>query len=317
MPRSIDRTSFVYLDRCSINVDGGAIVAWRDGRRLILPSASIISVILGPGTKITHDAIKMMGCMGTCVLWMGADQTRFYAVGRPLSSSSKLIERQAEVVSNKKKRLACAKKMYGLRFEGIDTSSKNTMRSLMGMEGARMKRLYSMEADRVGIKWLSRLPTFESIEQFAKDYDHATVNRSLTIGNNVLYAVIMGILNAIGMSPALGIIHCGRADSFVYDVADLIKASTSIPVAFDVTIEHHADVNDVDRRTRFLIREKIREQKILNRIITFLKQLFMEDCDNEKVNADDLIWLDEDSGLWDASEILLPSHKNYGESLPC
>ena len=114
MPRSIDRCSFVYLDQASINVDGGSIIAWREGKKLVIPAASIVTVVLGPGSKITHDAIKLLGGVGTCVVWMGADQTRFYAAGRPLSSSSKLVEAQARIVSNSKKRLECAKKMYGL-----------------------------------------------------------------------------------------------------------------------------------------------------------------------------------------------------------
>ena len=97
--------------------------------------------------------MKLLGQAGTTIVWMGADQTRFYAAGRPLSASSKMVKAQARLVSDKRKRLACAKKMYGMRFPGIDASSKTTMDSLRGMEGARMREIYRHEADRVGIEW--------------------------------------------------------------------------------------------------------------------------------------------------------------------
>ena len=82
LPRSIDRVSFVYLDQTSINVDGGSIIAWRQGVKLALPVSSVICLILGPGATITHDAIKLIGGAGTAIVWMGSDQSRFYAAGK-------------------------------------------------------------------------------------------------------------------------------------------------------------------------------------------------------------------------------------------
>ena len=313
LPRSIDRSSFVYLDQTSINVDGGSIVAWREDVRLALPAASMICLILGPGSKITHDAVKLLGRVGTTIVWMGADQTRFYAAGRPLTASSKMLEAQARIVSDKKKRLACAKKMYGLRFPGIDASSKTNMNSLRGMEGARMREIYRREAARVGMEWHGRIPTFDSIETMADDDATNIVNRSMTIGNQVLYAILLGVLNAVGMSPGLGVIHCGCIESFVYDLADLYKVNMTIPVAFDMVVSgvRVNDFSKIDRHTRTKVRQNVKENHLLKKSIEDLKFLFLDKGEIlEGLQAEELIWLDEEGGLWDANGIL-PSNTNY------
>ena len=316
LPRSIDRVSFVYLDQTAINVDGGSIVAWREDVRLVIPAASIVCLILGPGSKITHDAVKLLGQAGTTIVWMGADQTRFYAAGRPLSASSKMVEAQARLVSDKRKRLACAKKMYGMRFPGIDASSKTTMDSLRGMEGARMREIYRHEADRVGIEWKGRIPTFNSIEIMADDDSTNIVNRSMTIGNQILYAILLGILNAVGMSPGLGVIHCGCAESLVYDLSDLYKAEITIPVAFDVAVSGVgvSEFSKIDRLTRTQIRQEVKDCELLKRSISDLKFLFLDEGEMlEGLPAEELIWIDEAGGLWDANGVL-PSHTNYDSS---
>lgn len=169
LPRSIDRVSFVYLDQTAINVDGGSIVAWREDVRLVIPAASIVCLILGPGSKITHDAVKLLGQAGTTIVWMGADQTRFYAAGRPLSASSKMVEAQARLVSDKRKWLACAKKMYGMRFPGIDASFKTTMDSLRGWRALGcgrsivMRRIVWESSGRGGFRHLIQLRSWPTM----------------------------------------------------------------------------------------------------------------------------------------------------------
>lgn len=317
MPRSIDRCSFVYLDQASINVDGGSIVAWREGKKLVIPAASIVTVVLGPGSKITHDAIKLLGGVGTCVVWMGADQTRFYAAGRPLSSSSKLVEAQARIVSNSKKRLECAKKMYGLRFPGVDCSSKRTMQSLRGMEGSRMREVYKREAARNGITWSIRAAQFDWIDDKAKALSDAEsiVNRSLTIGNQILYSVLLGLLSNFGMSPGLGVIHCGRSESLLYDLADLYKVDVTIPIAFKVAKEmgdRRDDLKTIDRKTRTMIREKFVEMKILKKMVADIKYLFLNEDEpiSDELAFEELIWIDEQGGLW-TKDGVIPGSVNY------
>ena len=39
---------------------------------------------------------------------------------------------------------------------------------------------------------------------------------------------------AAGYAPAIGFLHTGKALSFVYDVADVFKFETVVPVAFQI-----------------------------------------------------------------------------------
>ena len=109
--------------------------------------------------------------------------------------------------------------------------------------------------------------------------------------------------------PALGVIHCGRGDAFVFDLADLYKAEITIPVAFDVAgMGVDQDKwSEIDRLTRVRVREKIKNCGLLKRVIADLKDLFLGEGEEviEGLPADELIWIDENGGLWDKDGVLL------------
>src|SRR5690625_6102000 len=116
----------------------------------------MISVLmLGPGTEITHRAMELIGDTGTSILWVGERGVRLYAHGRALSKSSRLLEKQANLISNQRSRLAVARKMYQLRFPKEDVS-KLTMQQLRGREGSRVRRTYREYAKKFEIEWAGR-----------------------------------------------------------------------------------------------------------------------------------------------------------------
>ena len=306
LPRSMDRLTFVYLEQCSINVDGGAIIAWREGKKLSIPAASITVLVLGPGSKTTHEAVKLLAQSGTVIVWSGADQTRFYAAGQPLASKAALVNQQAKIVSHDVLRVQCAKKMYSVRFPGADLSL-STMQQLRGWEGARMKDFYQSEADRTGIEWSGRRSQIEN------QSDDDVLNRSLTTGNQILYAVEQGVCAALGVSPALGVIHTGFMNSFVFDLADCFKCSTVIPVAFEVARDG-VEPADVDRETRRRLRAKFVDERILNQSVNAVKFFFSDECRYDakaEIDSDmETIWVDEDGGLWTKNGVI-PGSVNY------
>ena len=59
LPQIKDRYPFLYLERGRLEVDDSS-VKWIDseGRVIPLPIATIQSLLLGPGTSITHEAVK-------------------------------------------------------------------------------------------------------------------------------------------------------------------------------------------------------------------------------------------------------------------
>ncbi len=80
---------------------------------------------------------------------------RFYAHGRALTRSNRLLERQAKLVSNRRSRLGVARKMYQLRFPNEDVSQL-TMQQLRGREGARVRQIYSKYSQEFGVEWTRR-----------------------------------------------------------------------------------------------------------------------------------------------------------------
>ena len=142
MPRESDRVTYAFIERAHICVDGGSIKVLRDEGRFLIPAASIACLMLGPGTTITHDAVKLLCSSGTSMLWVGSDQTRYYGYATPLTSSAKYAIAQASISSNFQKRLLCAKAMYRKRFGDTDDfDTADNLRKLRALEGQRVKDL--------------------------------------------------------------------------------------------------------------------------------------------------------------------------------
>ena len=210
------------------------------------------------------------------------------------------MNQQAKIVSHDVLRVQCAKKMYSVRFPGADLSL-STMQQLRGWEGARMKDFYQSEADRTGIEWSGRRSQIEN------QSDDDVLNRSLTVGNQILYAVEQGVC------AALGVIHTGFMNSFVFDLADCFKCSTVIPVAFEVARDG-VEPADVDRETRKRLRAKFVDERILNQSVNAVKFFFSDECRYDakaEIDSDmETIWVDEDGGLWTKNGVI-PGSVNY------
>ncbi|MEU2514376.1 CRISPR-associated endonuclease Cas1 [Streptomyces syringium] len=104
-----DRLSFVYLERCVVHREANAITA-EDGQGTThIPSATIGTLLLGPGTRVTHQAMSVLGESGAGVVWVGEHGVRFYAGGRALTRSSALVEAQATQWANRRTRLEVAR----------------------------------------------------------------------------------------------------------------------------------------------------------------------------------------------------------------
>ena len=225
LPQIRDRITFLYLERCVVNRQDGAITV-TDARGCVhIPSAGIGVLLIGPGTTITHRAIELIGDSGASVLWVGEQGVRYYAHGRPLTHSSALLIQQANLVSNTRTRIAVARKMYQLRFPGEDVSAMS-MQQLRGREGARIRSVYRRVSDDTGVPWHGR--EYDPDDFQASD----DINKALSAAHTCLYGVAHCVIVALGLAPGLGFVHTGHERSFVYDIADLYKAETTIPLHF-------------------------------------------------------------------------------------
>ena len=267
LPQLKDRLSFIYLERCVINRNDSAITVTDSRGTVHIPAATMSVFLLGPGSKITHRAMELIGNMGASVVWVGERGVRYYAHGRPLTHSSQLLMRQAQLVTNVRSRVMVARKMYQMRFPNEDVSSLS-MQQLRGREGARIRSVYRKCSKETGVKWGKR--TYDADNFEGSD----PVNQALSAANACLYGVVHSVIVALGCSPGLGFIHTGHERSFVYDIADLYKAQITIPIAFLVASEETEDIGGVTRRK---VRDAISDGRILEAIVRDIRKLLLSE----------------------------------------
>jgi CRISPR-associated protein Cas1 len=301
LTRAQDRLTFVYLEYCTVHRDANAITA-EDARGVVhIPAATLGALLLGPGTTVTQQAMMLLAESGSTAVWVGERGVRYYAHGRGLTQSSRLLEIQASLVSHRDSRLRVARQMYAMRFPGEDTS-KLTMQQLRGREGARVRRVYRAQAQRTGVAWERR------------DYDPREfansdpINQALSAAHTSLYGVVHAVIVALGCAPGLGFVHTGHARAFVYDIADLYKAHVTIPVAFDIAV---SDVADVGSATRRAVRERMRDGAFLETCVQDIKNLLQPGESPAQVDDPEPLEDEDVVMLWDDNGRSVPAGRSY------
>ncbi|MGW9592170.1 type I-E CRISPR-associated endonuclease Cas1e [Streptomyces chartreusis] len=267
LTRTADRLSFLYLERCTVHRDSNAITAQDAEGTTHIPSATIGTLLLGPGTRITHQAMSLLAETGAAVCWVGERGVRYYASGRALSRSSALAEAQARQWANPRTRLAVAREMYRARFPDEDPAGL-TRQELLGREGRQVKDCYRTQAARTGVAWRGR--RYVPGDFTAGD----TVNQAITAAAQCMYGIAHAVVTSLGCSPGLGFIHSGHELSFVLDIADLYKTEIGIPLAFEIAADHNGDT-DIGGRTRRALRDRIHQTALLDRCVNDIKHLLL------------------------------------------
>ncbi|MFB9586621.1 type I-E CRISPR-associated endonuclease Cas1e [Streptomyces goshikiensis] len=299
LTRVAERISFVYLERCVVHRDANAITAEDADGTTHIPSATIGTLLLGPGTRITHQAMSVLAESGAAVAWVGEQGVRYYAGGRALSRSSALVEAQATLWANRRTRLEVARAMYRLRFPDEDPSGL-TRRELLGHEGHRVKECYRHQADRTGVPWRGR-------HYVPGDFTAGDApNQAVTAAAQCMYGIAHAVVAALGCATGLGFVHSGHELSFVLDVADLYKTEIGIPVAFDVAAE---STEDIGSRTRRALRDAVNKNRLLDRCVNDIKLLLQPEGPGAASAADDVVMLESDSG------VAVPAGRNCADGM--
>jgi len=259
-----ERVSLAYIEHGRLDVLDGAFVAvFKDGTRTHIPVGSIACLMLEPGTRISHRAVALAARVGTLIVWIGEGGVRLYAAGQPGGARSDRLLYQAKLALDDQARLKVVRKMYEMRF-GEPPPSRRSVEQLRGIEGVRVRETYKRLARRYGVQWKRR------------DYDPHNwegadiVNRCLSAATACLYGVTEAAVLAAGYAPAVGFIHTGKPLSFVYDIADLFKFDTVVPVAFQIAAQNPAEP---ERRVRLACRDIFRESKLLTKIIPTIEEV--------------------------------------------
>ena len=259
-----DRISMVFVQYGQIDViDGAFVLVDSTGIRTQIPFGSIACIMLEPGTRISHAAVSLAATAGTLLVWVGESGVRLYSSGQPGGARADRLLYQARLALDDDLRLLVVRKMYELRF-GEKAPLRRSVEQLRGIEGARVKSIYRSLAMKHRVRWEGR------------NYDHTqwdaadVPNRCLSAATSCLYGITEAAILAAGYAPAVGFIHTGKPLSFVYDIADLFKFETVVPLAFKIA----ASVpQNPERAVRLACRDLFRTEKVLAKTIPLIEQV--------------------------------------------
>lgn len=266
-----ERSSIIFVEKGQIDVlDGAFVVVDVNGIRTHLPVGGFACIMLEPGTRISHAAVALAARAGTLLVWVGEAGVRLYASGQPGGARSDKLLWQARLALDETARLKIVRKMYALRF-GEPAPERRSVDQLRGIEGARVRAMYELLARKYGVRWNRR--AYDRGDWEAADLP----NRCLSAATACLHGLAEAAVLAAGYAPAIGFLHTGRPLSFVYDIADIFKFETVVPVAFEIAAKAskgHLEL-PVESAVRRGCRDMFRKTKLLERIIPTIEEVLL------------------------------------------
>lgn len=260
-PRPIplkERVSIAFVEKGRLDVlDGAFVVVDKTGVRTHLPVGGLVCLMLEPGTRVSHAAVALAARAGCLLVWIGEAGVRLYAAGQPGGARADRLLHQARLALDEEARLKVVRQMYKMRF-GEEPPARRSLEQLRGIEGVRVRTLYAQFARQHGIAWKGR--RYDPSEWDASDLP----NRCLSAATAALYGICEAAVLAAGYAPAIGFLHTGKPLSFVYDVADVYKFETVVPLAFRIAARGPAQPEGEVRRA---CRDVFRRANLLERLI--------------------------------------------------
>ncbi|MHB8764962.1 MAG: type I-E CRISPR-associated endonuclease Cas1e [Deferrisomatales bacterium] len=259
-----DRVSVVFVEKGQLDVlDGAFVVVDKTGVRTHIPVGGVACLMLEPGARVSHAAVVLAARVGCLLVWIGDGGVRLYSAGQPGGARADRLLYQASLALDDAARLKVVRKMYALRFKE-EPPARRSVEQLRGIEGARVRKMYELLARQHRVDWKHR------------NYDHTewgsgdVPNRCLSAATACLYGVTEAAILAAGYAPAVGFIHTGKPQSFVYDIADIFKFETVVPVAFRIAA---GKPSDPERAVRIACRDAFRQSRLLPKIIPTIEQV--------------------------------------------
>lgn len=263
-----------------------------------IPHQNTMLLLLGRGTSITDSAARLLAEAGVMVGFTGSG-------GSPLVSAADVVffppqseYRPTEYMQawmrmwlDDAKRLSVAKRFLTTRLQWAEASwagnaelgkkgirigdteiqrfearikKATTTEELLSAEGEWVRSLYAVLAKGYRVHDFTRVER-EDARSSTKD----VVNGMLTHGNYIAYGFAAVALYALGISFALPVLHGKtRRGALVFDVADLFKDSTVLPLAFAMG----SDAAD-DQSYRNALIDLTHKNDFVERAIDVLKQV--------------------------------------------
>ena len=275
-----DRHGLLWLSRGALMVRDGTLRFERnaepdsgsglDSGDYGIPFQSLSMILLGPGSTVSHDALRLMARHGTALVAVGEDGVRCYTAPPLMPDTSDTARRQMRAWADADGgRITIAKKMYALRLGEV--LPQQDLSALRGVEGARMRRTYRLVAQRYGIEWRNR--RYDRTDPDWADLPNQAINHaSVAVTSAAVIAV-----TATGAIPQLGFIHEHSGEAFALDIADLFRDTILLPAAFqsarEVMDQPHLEI---ERHTRRTTGDLLRRERVIAKMIDRIKALFQD-----------------------------------------
>lgn len=265
-----DRAGIVFLEYGELDViDNAFVLVDKTGIRTQIPVGGLACLMLEPGTRTSHAAVVLAARVGCLLVWVGEAGVRLYSSGQPGGARADKLLYQARVALDEDARLNVVREMYRRRFDE-EAPSRRSIEQLRGIEGARVRELYKLTARKYGVDWQRR--NYDRDEWDAADIP----NRCLSSATACLYGLSEAAILAAGYAPAIGFLHRGKAQSFVYDIADIYKFESVVPAAFETAgkiAKGRGDGSAPERQVRIACRDMFRRTGLLEKIIPAIEDI--------------------------------------------
>lgn len=270
-----DRAGCLYLARGALTARDGTL-AFLQGEGIAadallpgdyaIPLQGVSIILLGPGSTVSHDALRLLARARTALAAVGEDGVRLYTAPPMIPDRSGLARLQARIWADDNLRIMTARRMYAMRLgEVFPHADLNVLR---GIEGARMKEAYALHAQRIGVKWQGR--RYDRTDPLAADL----ANQALNHAASAVEAAAAIAVCATATIPQLGFIHEDPGQSFVLDIADLYRDSLIIPCAFKAArLVAERPSENVERVTRRMTGATLAKQRVIPEMIERIKAL--------------------------------------------
>lgn len=264
-----DRHGLIWLERGELCVIDGCLnfLAGKDSVTpyvLQVPHQAVSMILLGPGSSVTHDALRLLARHGTLMAAVGQDGVRTYTAPPLLPDRSDVARRQAELWGNPRRRISVARHMYALRLGEI--LPHRDLDTLRGIEGSRVKAIYRLMAEKYGIPWEGR--NYDRNNPEATDIPNQAINHAATAVQGAGAIAVQ----ALGAIPQLGFIHEDSGQSFILDIADLFRDTVTLQIAFSAAKKAlGGDLTTIDRLVRREASTVFRKQDVIPSMIDKIK----------------------------------------------
>jgi CRISPR-associated protein Cas1 len=272
----VDRHGLIWLARGNLTVENGTLhftaaqSTELDAGDYAIPYQGVSIILLGPGSTVSHDVLRLVARHGTLLAAVGEGGVKFYTAPPMGQGRSDVARQHARLWADETARLDVARRMYALRFGRVLPHRDITV--LRGIEGGRMKKTYQLLANEYGIPWKGRRYNRQSPD--GADIPNQAINHAATF----VEAAADVAVAAVGALPPLGFIHEDSSNAFTLDIADLYRAEFTLPLAFGVAKQALEDPELLlERALRREAASQFRKQKLISKMIDRIKELLHVD----------------------------------------